>query len=68
MSEARAKQLGLKPKAYLRDFVYVSQDPIDQLLLGPTYATPQVLERAGLTNKDIDVWEVHEAFAVRFLS
>lgn len=34
MSEAKAKELGLKPKAYLRDFTYVSQDPVDQLLLG----------------------------------
>jgi hypothetical protein len=34
MTEAKAKELGLKPKAYLRDFVYVSQDPQDQLLLG----------------------------------
>lgn len=64
MTEAKAKELGLKPKAYLRDFTYVSQDPIDQLLLGPAYATPIVLEKAGLTLKDVDVWEVHEAFAV----
>lgn len=34
MTEEKAKQLGLKPKLYLRDFVYVSQDPKDQLLLG----------------------------------
>ncbi|KAF4522496.1 hypothetical protein B566_EDAN002581 [Ephemera danica] len=68
MTEAKAKQLGLKPKAYLRDFVYVSQDPKDQLLLGPTYATPKVLERAGLTVPDIDVWEVHEAFSGQILS
>lgn len=64
MTEAKAKELGLKPKAYLRDFIYVSQDPVDQLLLGPTYATPKVLEKAGLDVKDIDVWEFHEAFAV----
>lgn len=68
MSEAKAKQLGLKPKAYLRDFVYVSQDPKDQLLLGPAYATPQVLERAGLSVGDIDAWEVHEAFAGQILA
>lgn len=42
----------------------MSQDPIDQLLLGPAYGTPMVLDRAGLTVKDIDVWEFHEAFAV----
>lgn len=64
MTEEKAKQLGLKPKAYLRDFIYVSQDPIDQLLLGPAYATPIILEKAGLQLNEIDVWEVHEAFAV----
>lgn len=64
-TEEKAQQLGLKPKAYLRDFLYVSQDPIDQLLLGPAYGTPQILDKAGLTPKDIDVWEFHEAFAVR---
>lgn len=63
MSEAKAKQLGLRPKAYLRDFLYVSQDPIDQLLLGPAYGIPQVLKRAGLQLSDVDTWEVHEAFA-----
>jgi len=68
MTEEKAKELGLTPKAYLRDFTYVSQDPKDQLLLGPTYATPKVLEKAGLTSKDIDVWEVHEAFAGQILA
>lgn len=63
MTEAKAKQLGLKPKAYLRDFIYVSQDPCDQLLLGPAYGIPKVLKKAGLTLKDIDCWEIHEAFA-----
>lgn len=48
----------------MRDFIFVSQDPIDQLLLGPAYGTPKVLERAGLGIKDVDVWEFHEAFAV----
>jgi acetyl-CoA acyltransferase len=57
----------LKPKAYLRNFAYVSQDPIDQLLLGPAYGTPIVLDKSGLTVKDIDVWEFHEAFAVRII-
>lgn len=63
MTEAKAKELGLRPKAYLRDFLYVSQDPIDQLLLGPAYGIPQVLKRAGLQMSDVDSWEVHEAFA-----
>lgn len=68
MTEEKAKELGLKPKAYLRDFTYVSQDPKDQLLLGPAYAVPNVLGKAGLKLNDIDVWEVHEAFAVSLFS
>lgn len=68
MTEEKAKQLGLAPKAYLRAYTYVSQDPKDQLLLGPTYATPKVLEQAGLELKDIDVLEYHEAFAGQILA
>uniref|UniRef100_A0AAQ5XXM2 Trifunctional enzyme subunit beta, mitochondrial n=1 Tax=Amphiprion ocellaris TaxID=80972 RepID=A0AAQ5XXM2_AMPOC len=68
MSEEKALAMGYKPKAYLRDFVYVSQDPKDQLLLGPTYSTPKVLERAGLSMSDIDVFEFHEAFAGQIMA
>ncbi|XP_051153517.1 trifunctional enzyme subunit beta, mitochondrial [Leptopilina boulardi] len=68
MTEEKARQLGLKPKAYLRTFTYVSQDPKDQLLLGPAYAIPKVLEKAKLNLNDIGVWEVHEAFAAQILA
>ncbi|XP_035451695.1 trifunctional enzyme subunit beta, mitochondrial [Spodoptera frugiperda] len=68
MSEAKAKELGLKPKAYLRDFTYVAQDPVDQLLLGPAYGIPKILEKAGLKMSDIDTWEIHEAFAGQILA
>lgn len=67
MTEEKAKQLGLKPKAYLREFLYVSQDPIDQLLLSPAYAIPKLLKKTGLSMKDIDSWEIHEAFAGQIL-
>lgn len=67
-TEEKAKQLGLKPKAYLRNFVYVAQDPKDQLLLGPAYGTPKVLEKAGLNLNDIQVFEFHEAFAGQILA
>ncbi|CAL4081141.1 unnamed protein product [Meganyctiphanes norvegica] len=67
-TEEKAKAMGWKPKAYLRDFTYVSQDPKDQLLLGPAYATPKVLEMAGLKLSDIDVWEIHEAFSGQILA
>ncbi|XP_013394244.1 trifunctional enzyme subunit beta, mitochondrial-like [Lingula anatina] len=68
MSEEKALALGYKPKAYLRDWVYVAQDPKDQLLLGPAYATPKVLGRNGLTIQDIDCFEFHEAFAGQILA
>lgn len=68
MSEEKALEMGLKPKAYIKDYVFVSQDPKDQLLLGPAYATPKVLKKAGLTLNDIDVIEFHEAFAGQILA
>jgi len=68
MTEDKALAMGYKPKAYLRDFVYASQDPKDQLLLGPTYSTAALLDKTGLTLKDIDVFEVHEAFAGQVLA
>ena len=68
MDEQTALDLGLKPKAYLREYVYVSQDPGEELLLGPAYATPKVLDRMKLTMEDIDVFEVHEAFAGQVLA
>ena len=49
---------------FLRDFAYASVDPKDQLLLGPAYVTPKILEKAKLKLSDIDVFEYHEAFAV----
>ncbi|XP_062506723.1 trifunctional enzyme subunit beta, mitochondrial-like [Corticium candelabrum] len=68
MSEEKALALGYKPLAYLRDFVYVAQDPKDQLLLGPAYATPKLLDKKKLTLNDIDVFEYHEAFAGQLLA
>ncbi|KRZ56432.1 Trifunctional enzyme subunit beta, mitochondrial [Trichinella nativa] len=67
-SEAKAKLLGLKPKVYLRDYVYVAQDPKDQLLLGPAYAVPKLLGKVKLKISDIDVFEMHEAFAGQILA
>lgn len=67
-TEEAAKRLGLKPKAYMRAYTYVSQDPKDQLLLGPAYATPKVLGQQGLKLSDVDVFEYHEAFAGQILA
>lgn len=68
MDEQTAQQLGLTPKAYLRSYTYVAQDPEDELLLGPAYATPKVLDDMGINLSDIDVFEFHEAFAGQILT
>lgn len=68
MSEDRVKALGLEPLGYLRSFAYASLDPASQLLQGPAYAAPLALDAARLTFDDIDLIEMHEAFAAQVLS
>ena len=68
MSEEKADALGYKPLGYIRSYAYAALDPGDQLLQGPVYAAPTAFDRAGLTMKDIDLLEVHEAFAAQVLS
>lgn len=68
MSAEKAAELGLTPKAYVRDYVFTAQNPDDELLLGPAFATPKVLDKTGLQLEDIDVFEFHEAFAGQVLS
>ena len=68
MSEESADEHGFTPKATLGRYTYVAQDPGDELLLGPAYAIPQLLDQAGLTLDDIDVFELHEAFAGQVLA
>ncbi len=68
MSEKAARVHELAPLGYIRSFAVTSLDPAGQLLQGPAYAAPLALERAGLTMDDIDVMEMHEAFAAQVLS
>ena len=68
MREDRAKALGLRPLGALRAFAYAATDPGDQLLQGPAYAAPIALDRAGMTLRDIDLVEMHEAFAAQVAS
>lgn len=68
MSEEKALELGCQPMAYLRDHVYVARDPVDQLLLGPAFSISAMFKKTGLNMKDIDVWEIHEAFAGQVLA
>lgn len=66
--EDTAKSLGMKPVAYIRSYAYAALDPGEQLLQAPVLAAPVALKRAGLTLKDIDLVEMHEAFAAQVLS
>jgi len=68
MSEDRARELGYTPLAFFRSWAYAGVDPADQLLMGPALAMPAALERAGLSLDEIDVIDMHEAFAAQVLS
>jgi acetyl-CoA acetyltransferase family protein len=68
MSEERALADGYTPKAVLRDWAFVSQDPRDELLMGPAYAAYKLFARNGLRLSDVDVFELHEAFAGQVLA
>jgi acetyl-CoA acyltransferase len=68
MSEEKARVLGYKPVAFIRSYSYAALDPGEQLLMGPVLAAPKALERAGLTLADMDLIEMHEAFAAQVLS
>jgi len=68
MSEDTARTLGYEPLGYIRSYAYAALAPSDQLLQGPVFAAPLALERAELTMKDIDLLDMHEAFAAQVLS
>ena len=68
MSEERARALGHTPLGYIRSYAYAALDPGEQLLQAPVLAAPVALQRAGLTIADIDLVEMHEAFASQVLS
>jgi acetyl-CoA acyltransferase len=68
MSEEKAKALGYRPLAAFRSWSYVGVDPGDQLLMGPALAMPFALEKAGMKLADVDLVDMHEAFAAQVLS
>ncbi|MDH3745120.1 MAG: acetyl-CoA C-acyltransferase FadI [Acidobacteriota bacterium] len=68
MSEEKAKKLGHEPLGYVRSWAYAALDPGSQLLQGPAYAAPLALDRAGLRLADVDLIEMHEAFAAQIVS
>jgi acetyl-CoA acyltransferase len=62
MSADRAKALGIKPLGYFRGTVFAGCEA-DEMGIGPVFAVPKLLKRAGLTIDDIDIVELNEAFA-----
>ena len=67
MGEKKAQKLGLKPKGYIRSHAFTGQDLWEELLLGPAFAIPAALKKAGLKFSDLGVIEIHEAFAAQML-
>jgi acetyl-CoA acyltransferase len=68
MTESRARELGLKPLGYLRSYAFTAIDVQQDMLLGPAWATPLALDRAGLTLADLTLFDMHEAFASQTLT
>ncbi|MDT3680563.1 MAG: acetyl-CoA C-acyltransferase [Burkholderiaceae bacterium] len=66
MEASLAEKRGLKPLGYFRGFAVAGCEP-DEMGIGPVFAVPKLLERAGKTVDDIDLWELNEAFAVQVL-
>jgi acetyl-CoA acyltransferase len=68
MNEQKAKSLGLPVLGIVRSYAYAALDPGEQLLQAPVLAAPVALKRAGLSLQDMDLVEMHEAFAAQVLS
>lgn len=68
MEEGKARALGYRPLTAIRSYAVAAVDPGWQLLMGPAYAVPRALSRAGLSWSDLGLVEIHEAFAAQVLS
>jgi acetyl-CoA C-acetyltransferase len=66
MSATLAAQRGLKPLGVFRGYAVAGCEP-DEMGVGPVFAVPKLLARAGLRPADVDLWELNEAFAVQVL-
>ena len=62
MSAERAAQLGLEPMGIFRGFTVAGCEP-DEMGIGPVFSVPRLLDNAGLSMDDVDLWELNEAFA-----
>ena len=68
MREDKAKAHGFDVLGFIRSYAFAALDPAGQLLMGPSYATPIALDRAGVKVTDLDLIDMHEAFAAQILS
>lgn len=68
MTESRAKELGYTPLGYIKSYAFAAIDVWEDMLMGPSYATPLALERAGMSLNDLTLIEMHEAFAAQTLA
>jgi len=68
MREDKAKAAGFDVLGFIRSYAFAALDPAGQLLMGPSYATPIALDRAGVSVSDLDLIDMHEAFAAQILS
>jgi len=68
MRESKAKALGYTPLGFIKSHAFIALDPNWQMLMGPSFATPIALDRAGLDLRDLDLIDMHEAFAAQVLS
>ncbi|HIF9068095.1 TPA: acetyl-CoA C-acyltransferase FadI [Photobacterium damselae] len=68
MSEGRAKALGLTPLGYIRSYAFAAIGVEKDMLMGPSYATPLALDRAGISLSDLTLIDMHEAFAAQTLA
>jgi acetyl-CoA C-acetyltransferase len=66
VSSRFAEQRGLEPLGIFRGFAVAGCEP-DEMGIGPVFAVPKLLKRAGLRVEDIGLWELNEAFAVQVL-
>ncbi len=68
MSEGKAKALGYEPIGYIKSYAFSAIDVWEDMLMGPSYATPLALARAGMELEDLTLIEMHEAFAAQALA
>lgn len=68
MREDKAKALGYQPLGYIKSYAFAAIDVWEDMLMGPSFATPMALARAGIELSDLTLIEMHEAFAAQALA